>query len=99
MSALFSEAQLAQLLDNGRRQAAVKGPHRRDRLPAGRFLYRVGLAFECPASAAAPLRHGLLTVLALEHRGKLQERAVEHSTIVAGKIDQTGLPNKPAELD
>jgi hypothetical protein len=51
------------------------------------FLWRVGLAFERSASAAAPQRDVLLAVLALEQRGDFQERAVQHGTIVAGEID------------
>ena len=60
---------------------------------------RVRVAFERPASASAPKRHAVFTVVALKHRGDVEERAVEHGTIVAREIDQTGFPNKPAELD
>jgi hypothetical protein len=54
---------------------------------------------ERPASAPAPKRHALFTVVALKHRGDVQERAVQHGTIVAGQIDQTGFLNKPTEFD
>ena len=61
--------------------------------------WRVRLTFERPASAPAPKRHALFTVVALKHRGDFEERAVEHGAIIAGEIDQTGFPNKPAEFD
>src|SRR5579864_3322164 len=83
----------------GPRSASGGGRRIDRRHRAERELCRVGVAFERPASAAAPRRHVLLTVLALEHRGDFQERAVEHGTIVAGEIDQTRFPNQSAELD
>jgi hypothetical protein len=51
--------------------------------------WRVRVALERPASAPAPKRHAVFTVVALKHRGDFQERAVKHGAIVAGEIDQT----------
>jgi hypothetical protein len=57
------------------------------------YWWRVRLTFERPASAPAPKRYALFTVVALKHRGDFEERAV--SAFIAGEIDQTGFPNKP----
>jgi hypothetical protein len=61
--------------------------------------WRVRVAFERLASTLAPKRHAVFTVVALKHRGDVEERAVKHGAIVAGEIDQTGFPDKPAEFD
>jgi hypothetical protein len=57
------------------------------------------VTFERPASAAAPKRHAVFPVIALKHRGDVEERAVKHSAIVGGEIDQTGFLDKSAEFD